>query len=82
MSDGVEPDGFNINRDVGATHTDDLAERTAKAGADLGLAFDGDADRLIMADNQATSTTVTRFVRYGARAYPNDGQILGASWER
>ena len=52
VSDGVEPDGFNINRDVGATHTDDLAERTAKAGADLGLAFDGDADRLIMADNQ------------------------------
>ena len=50
--DGDKPDGFNINRGVGATHTDDLAERTAKAGCDLGLAFDGDADRLIMADNQ------------------------------
>ena len=37
---------------MGATHTEDLAERTARAGADLGLAFDGDADRLIMADNQ------------------------------
>lgn len=52
VADGVEPDGFNINRGVGATHTEDLAERTARAGADLGLAFDGDADRLIMADNQ------------------------------
>ena len=52
VSDGVEPDGFNINRGVGATHTDDLAERTSKAGADLGLSFDGDADRLIMADSK------------------------------
>lgn len=52
VCEGIEPDGFNINRGVGATHTDDLAERTAKAGADLGLAFDGDADRLIMADNK------------------------------
>lgn len=52
VCDGVSPDGFNINRGLGATHTDDLAERTAKAGAELGLAFDGDADRLIMADNQ------------------------------
>lgn len=50
--DGDKPDGFNINRGLGATHTDDLAERTASAGCDLGLAFDGDADRLIMADNK------------------------------
>ncbi len=50
--EGVSPDGFNINNGVGATHTDDLPERVLKAGADLGLAFDGDADRLIMADNQ------------------------------
>ncbi len=48
--DGDKPDGFNINRGLGATHTDDLSERTAKAGCELGLAFDGDADRLIMAD--------------------------------
>ena len=49
---GNEPNGFNINRGVGATHTEDLAERTKLAGCDLGLAFDGDADRLIMADNR------------------------------
>lgn len=52
VADGVDPDGFNINRAVGATHTETLAARTANAGADLGLAFDGDADRLIMADNR------------------------------
>ena len=47
---GNEPDGFNINRGLGATHTDDLSVRTAAAGCEIGLAFDGDADRLIMAD--------------------------------
>ena len=50
VADGNIPDGFNINRGVGATHTEDLSARTAKAGCELGLAFDGDADRLIMAD--------------------------------
>lgn len=50
VADGVNPDGFNINRGLGATHTETLSERTAKAGCDLGLAFDGDADRLMMAD--------------------------------
>ena len=49
-ADAVSPNGFNINEGVGATHTDTLAERTAKAGCAYGLAFDGDADRLIMAD--------------------------------
>lgn len=48
--EGVNPDGFNINDGVGATHTDDLPARVTAAGADYGLAFDGDADRLIMAD--------------------------------
>ncbi|MCF0254094.1 MAG: phosphoglucosamine mutase [Duodenibacillus sp.] len=50
VCDGVEPDGYNINKGCGATCTKDLAERTARAGCELGLAFDGDADRLIMAD--------------------------------
>lgn len=50
VTDGDKPDGFNINRGLGATHTETLSKRTAQAGCDLGLAFDGDADRLIMAD--------------------------------
>ena len=50
VADAVSPNGININDGVGATHTDDLALRTARAGCDYGLAFDGDADRLIMAD--------------------------------
>ena len=46
------PDGFNINEGVGATHTETLPDRVQKAGCDIGIALDGDADRLIMADRR------------------------------
>jgi len=45
-----QPDGFNINDQCGSQHTAGLQELTVKCGADLGLAFDGDADRLIAVD--------------------------------
>ena len=44
------PDGVNINDGCGSTHPERLAETVAAAGLDLGLAFDGDADRLIAVD--------------------------------
>jgi phosphoglucosamine mutase len=47
----AEPDGTNINDHCGATHPGDLQEAVLQAGADLGLAFDGDADRLIAVDH-------------------------------
>jgi phosphoglucosamine mutase len=47
---GVSPDGMNINRDVGALHPGALAAEVRAREADLGIALDGDADRLIMAD--------------------------------
>ena len=45
-----QPDGRNINRDCGATHPECVAGKVVEAGADLGLAFDGDGDRCILAD--------------------------------
>lgn len=47
---GCEPDGFNINEKVGATHPETLVAAVAAQGADLGIALDGDADRLQMVD--------------------------------
>lgn len=47
---GAEPDGLNINDGVGSTHPEFLAAKVKEHGADLGLAFDGDADRLIAID--------------------------------
>jgi len=51
---GHEPDGFNINHQVGATHPQALAARVLKERADYGIALDGDADRLIMVDKEGT----------------------------
>ncbi|MCH1569036.1 MAG: phosphoglucosamine mutase [Alphaproteobacteria bacterium] len=50
VSVGVEPDGFNINRDCGSTDTATLADRVRAEKADIGIALDGDADRLIICD--------------------------------
>jgi phosphoglucosamine mutase len=47
---GAAPDGMNINADTGSTHPGGLQERVVAEQADLGLAFDGDADRLIAVD--------------------------------
>ncbi len=47
---GVEPDGVNINDGVGSTHLDGLAAAVPAAGADLGIALDGDADRCLAVD--------------------------------
>jgi phosphoglucosamine mutase len=49
---GAEPNGFNINDDVGATKPAALAARVLAEGADFGLALDGDGDRLIMVDHE------------------------------
>lgn len=47
---GVQPDGFNINAQHGATHPQTMVVEVKARGADIGIALDGDADRLIMCD--------------------------------
>lgn len=47
---GVNPDGFNINKDCGSTATEALASQVVAHGADIGIALDGDADRVLFAD--------------------------------
>jgi phosphoglucosamine mutase len=49
---GVQPDGFNINEKSGATAPAALTQQILASGADLGIALDGDADRLLMIDDQ------------------------------
>jgi phosphoglucosamine mutase len=49
-----QPNGLNINEGVGATHPKALARATVEHGADFGIAFDGDGDRLAMADRDGT----------------------------
>ncbi len=50
MAMGVSPDGFNINEQCGSTHPEEMCSFVVEHGADLGIALDGDADRLILCD--------------------------------
>jgi len=50
VSMGVKPDGFNINEGVGSTDTAQLSALVRESGADLGIAFDGDGDRVLFID--------------------------------
>ncbi|MEN8190855.1 MAG: phosphoglucosamine mutase [Thermodesulfobacteriota bacterium] len=49
---GVSPDGKNINKDCGALHPEHMATKVKELGADIGLALDGDGDRLIVSDEK------------------------------
>lgn len=51
---GIDPNGLNINDGVGSTHPEFLAQRVRETGADLGIAFDGDGDRVLFVDGQGT----------------------------
>ena len=51
---GVNPDGININENCGSTHPEAMRQAVKKHKADLGIALDGDADRLILCDEQGT----------------------------
>jgi phosphoglucosamine mutase len=49
---GVEPDGFNINKDVGSTSPQALSRKVREMRADIGIALDGDADRVVIVDEK------------------------------
>ncbi len=49
------PDGLNINRECGSTHLDALSRRVVETGADMGIAFDGDGDRVMFVDHRGNA---------------------------
>lgn len=52
---GVHPDGLNINQGCGSTHLETLRSKVLETGADLGIALDGDGDRVLMVDDQGNT---------------------------
>ncbi len=69
------PDGFNINRDCGSQHTGDLQKKVAETGSDLGLAFDGDADRLIAVDEKGKPLSGDQIMLICAGMYKEQGRL-------
>ena len=74
---GNEPDGFNINLDVGSTNPKTIKEATLKHKADLGIAFDGDGDRLVMIDDKGHIVDGDQLVLVIARALKEKNQLKG-----
>jgi phosphoglucosamine mutase len=75
---GVDPDGLNINRRCGSTHPQALQETVVAGGADIGLALDGDADRLIVVDEQGRLIDGDQLMALIALDYQRRGILKGA----
>lgn len=73
------PDGININDHCGSTHTEMLQEAVVREKADLGLAFDGDADRLIAVDETGTPVDGDRVISICARLMKDEGRLTNDS---
>ena len=73
----VEPDGFNINKDCGATSPQTVCEAVVAQGADLGIALDGDADRMIMADENGRLVDGDQVLGLIARSWQEAGTLKG-----
>jgi len=74
---GVSPDGLNINDGVGATEPQALAEAVLEHNADLGIALDGDGDRLIMVDDQGQIRDGDEILYVLASSRRRAGQMVG-----
>lgn len=75
---GARPDGFNINREVGSTKPGALAEAVVAEGAALGVAFDGDGDRLMMIDAEGRVIDGDALIYVIARSRIDGGVFRGA----
>ncbi len=72
---GNNPDGININGGCGSTHPEKLGELVKKTGSDIGLAFDGDADRLIVVDENGNAIDGDRVIAICARMLKEEGRL-------
>ncbi len=74
---GVTPDGFNINQGCGSTVPEFLCAQVVEHGADLGIALDGDADRLLLSDERGELIDGDQILALIARAWGRTGRLRG-----
>ncbi|ADU28461.1 phosphoglucosamine mutase [Evansella cellulosilytica] len=72
---GSSPNGVNINDQVGSTHPEALVSLVLEKGADIGLAFDGDADRLIAVDEKGNVIDGDQIMYICAKYYKEQGRL-------
>ena len=75
ISIGVEPDGFNINKECGSTEPGALANKVREVRADIGIALDGDADRLVIVDELGHVVDGDQIMAVIAESWHADGRL-------
>jgi phosphoglucosamine mutase len=75
ISVGVEPDGFNINRDCGSTAPEELCRKVREMRADIGIALDGDADRVLIVDERGRMVDGDQLLAVIAQSFMEDGRL-------
>jgi Phosphomannomutase len=71
----AQPDGININASCGSTHLDNLSKLVVDGGYDLGIAFDGDADRCLCVDEKGGEIDGDKMMAVCARMMRTEGQL-------
>lgn len=74
---GVEPNGFNINDQVGSTSTDAVCSKVKELRADIGIALDGDADRVIIINEKGEVVDGDQFMAVIAESWNQQGKLQG-----
>ena len=74
---GVNPNGKNINDQVGSTHLDLIKETVVASGADIGIALDGDADRLIVVDERGQTVDGDQIMALIGSLWAEQGRLRG-----
>ena len=77
FSIGVEPNGMNINLDVGSTAPGAMIEKVKETRADFGIALDGDADRVVMCDEKGRIIDGDQILALIARSWAKTGELKG-----
>src|SRR3569833_1379554 len=72
---GVEPDGFNINKECGSTSPEALSRKVREMRADIGIALDGDADRVIIVDEKGYIVDGDQILAVIAESLNEDGRL-------
>src|SRR4029079_18910436 len=72
---GVEPDGFNINHECGSTEPAALCQKVKEMRADIGIALDGDADRVLIADERGHIVDGDQLLAVIAESWQADGRL-------
>src|SRR6266511_4199515 len=75
FSVGVDPDGFNINKECGSTAPEGLARKVREMRADIGIALDGDADRVIIVDEKGHLVDGDQLLAVIAEQWKEDGRL-------